>query len=247
VIDRTWIDMGMPITVCIVDQSAREQDIDAVADLFTSIDLRFSPYRETSEVSLLNAGSIGRDDVSEEFAGILRRCEATTRETDGFFNITRDGKIDPSGLVKGWAIQSASELLMSRGVRNFVVDAGGDVQACGLNGNGRPWRIGIRNPFQREEVVKVLHVSDHGVATSGTAIRGSHIYDPHHPGPLKTDIVSLTVIGPSIYDADRFATAAFAMGDAGLGFIALQPDLEGYAISSTGIATYTKGFSRHVG
>ena len=89
------------------------------------------------------------------------------------------------------------------------------MQAIGLNGDGQPWRVGIRNPFQRDELVKVLAISDHGVATSGTAIRGQHIYNPWQHGLQFTEVVSLTVIGPSIYDADRFATAAFAMGRSG--------------------------------
>ena len=70
------------------------------------------------------------------------------------------------------------------------------------------------------EHVKVLALTDQGIATSGTAIRGQHIYNPHQPDASIQDIVSLTVIGPNIYEADRFATAAFAMGKEGIRFIA---------------------------
>ena len=105
--------------------------------------------------------------------------------------------------------------------------------------------MGIRNPFQRDEHVKVLALSDRGVATSGTAVRGRHIYDPSTSGALETDVVSLTVIGPNVYEADRFATAAFAMGGEGLAFIARLPDLEGYAVSADGTATYTRGFHHY--
>ena len=105
--------------------------------------------------------------------------------------------------------------------------------------------MGIRNPFNLHEIVKVLAVSNCGVATSGTSIRGQHIYDPHTTSPLSTDLVSLTVIGPNIYEADRFATAAFAMGSAGIMFIEQLAGFEGYAIDRHGQATYTSDFVRY--
>ena len=245
-IKRTWIEMGMPVTVCIRDEWASEQDIDAVAFWFEEVNQRFSPYLPTSEVSLLNAGSIRRDEVSDQLNGILALCEETKAETGGYFEIERNGRIDPSGLVKGWAIQKAAELLTVRAMSNFFVDAGGDVQAVGLNAAGEPWRVGIRNPFKHEEQVKVLAISNRGVATSGTAARGRHIYDPLRDGPHQSDVVSLTVVGPSIYEADRMATAASAMGHQGLSFIAAQPNLEGYAITADGMAEYTSGFNVYV-
>src|SRR5581483_3133547 len=100
------------------------------------------------------------------------------------------------------------------GIQNFYVEAGGDIQVKGRARPGQPWRIGIRNPFDRYQNIKVVELTDQAIATSGTAIRGQHIYNPH--GATDPAVVSLTVIGPTIYDADRFATAAFAMGRAGI-------------------------------
>ena len=245
-IKRTWLQMGMPVTVCICGASAGDQDISAVASWFEIVNQLFSPYLETSEICRLNAGTIARTDVSRLLEEVLRLCDQTKWETGGYFDIVRDGRLDPSGLVKGWAIERASALLSARGFAHHFVDAGGDVQATGCNCNGQPWRIGIRNPFKRDEVVKVLAVSSRGVATSGTAIRGQHIYDPLQRGRQLTEVVSLTVIAPSICEADRFATAAFAMGREGLAFIAERPHLEGYAITADGIAKYTPGFAQYV-
>ncbi|HEU0115319.1 MAG TPA: FAD:protein FMN transferase, partial [Thermomicrobiales bacterium] len=73
-----------------------------------------------------------------------------------------------------------------------------------------------------------------------------HIYNPRRPGPLETDLVSLTVIAPTIYEADRMATAAFAMGRDGLAFVASRPGLEAYAIAADGMAAYTRGFPEYV-
>ena len=126
------------------------------------------------------------------------------------------------------------------------MDAGGDIQACGKNSQGEKWRVGIRNPFNMNEIVKVLSVSDGGVATSGTYVRGQHVYNPKNSGDTLTDILSLTVIGPDVYEADRFATAAFAMGRSGIDFLEYLPEFEGYMIDKDKQATYTTGFMRYV-
>jgi thiamine biosynthesis lipoprotein len=123
-----------------------------------------------------------------------------------------------------------------------MIDAGGDIQVHGHNPDGEPWKIGLRNPFNRDEIVKTITTSSDGVATSGTAVRGQHIYNPKLPESPIEEIVSLTVIGPNIYEADRFATAAFAMGRSGVVFIESRPELEGYVIDREGMATLTSGF-----
>lgn len=237
--------MGMPITVEIRDASATAADIEGVFAYFRAIDETFSTYKEQSEISRINRGEIVEEEYSAEMKTVLALGEQTRRETQGYFDIERDGLIDPSGIVKGWAINQAAQQLKEAGFVNFYIDAGGDIQVAGTN-DGRPWRVGIRNPFNRFENVKVLAVSDLGVATSGTAIRGQHIYNPHQPQQPIEDIVSLTVIGPNIYEADRFATAAFAMGRKGIYFIERLPGFEGYMIDAAARATYTSGFERYV-
>ena len=130
--------------------------------------------------------------------------------------------------------------------RDAVVDAGGDVQCRGHNAQGQRWRIGIRNPFDEAQIVKVVVPGDAGVATSGTYVRGRHIYDPHMSEAVSDEVASLTVIGPDIYEADRFATAAFAMGRHGVVFLERQPGLEAYSIGRDGVATMTSGFTKYV-
>ncbi|HET9016344.1 MAG TPA: FAD:protein FMN transferase, partial [Thermomicrobiaceae bacterium] len=207
--------MGMPVTVEILDPGVAAADLDAVYAYFGWVDATFSTYDPASEVSRLNRGELTPDRACPEVRAILALAEETKALTQGYFDIRRDGVIDPSGIVKGWAIQQAAERLAAAGWHDFYVDAGGDVQVSGTKA-GRPWRVGIRNPFQHEEVVKVLALTDRGVATSGTAVRGQHIYDPFRPGEPLTEVLSLTVVGPNVYEADRFATAAFAMGRRGI-------------------------------
>ena len=237
--------MGMPITVEVVDPGVTEADIEKVFAYFRAVDDTFSTYKEHSEIAKINRGELGEKAYSDEMKTILAVSEQTRQETRGYFDIQHNGILDPSGIVKGWAILRAAHLLKEAGLTNFYIDAGGDIQVAG-NKDGEPWRIGIRNPFNRKEIVKVLVVTDKGVATSGTAIRGQHIYDPHHPDTALQDVVSLTVIGPNVYEADRFATAAFAMGKSGIFFIEQLPGFEGYMIDASARATFTSGFERYV-
>ncbi|HEY7020224.1 MAG TPA: FAD:protein FMN transferase [Ktedonobacterales bacterium] len=244
-IKETRLLMGMPITVEVADQSASEDDLEAVYSYLISVDERFSTYKETSEVSRLNRGEAHEDEYSDDMREILALSEETRRATGGYFNIWRNRVCDPSGIVKGWAVRNAARILEARGFHNYYLDAGGDLQLAGVK-NGGPWRVGIRNPFNRAEHVKALSITDHGVATSGTAIRGQHIYNPYHSDQPITEIVSMTVIGPNVYEADRFATAAFAMGRMGVAFVEGLDGFEGYMIDAQGIATYTSGFERYV-
>jgi thiamine biosynthesis lipoprotein len=237
--------MGMPITVEILDASVTEAHIEKVFAYFRSIDATFSTYKEESEISKINRGELAEEDYSAAMKTILALSEQTRQETRGYFDIEQNGFIDPSGIVKGWAIFQAAQMLQAAGFANFYVDAGGDIQVAGTK-NGNLWRVGIRNPFNRNENVKVLAITDKGIATSGTAIRGQHIYNPHQPEQPIQDIVSLTVIGPNIYEADRFATAAFAMGKKGISFIGQLPGFEGYMIDASARATYTRGFERYL-
>ena len=241
---QTKLLMGMPITIEILDSLANEKNFNDIWDYFTYVDSKYSTYKKSSEISKINQG-LPKSRWSREMKAVLKLCDQTKTQTGGYFDISRAGQLDPSGLVKGWAIYNVAEMLDGRGFENYYIDAGGDIQPHGLNTAGKPWSVGIRNPFNRHEIVKVVAVSSKGVATSGTYIRGQHIYDPHKPGALVKDVASLTVVGPNIYEADRFATAAFAMGRGGINFIESLADFEGYMIDSNKKATPTSGFSKY--
>jgi len=238
--------MGMPISVEIADHGATEKVFDAVYEYFTHIDEKFSTYKKTSEISAINEGRLREEEWSEEMRLIFTLSNETKRESSGFFDIkTPNGTYDPSGLVKGWAIWNAAQLILKHGCKDFYVDAGGDIQPHGKNGDGKPWTVGIKNPWNEAENIKVLQVESQGVATSGTYIRGLHIYNPQTQKPVD-EIMSLTVVGPNIYEADRFATAAFAMGKGAINFIEALPGFEGYMIDREKIATMTNGFEKYV-
>jgi len=246
---QTRLLMGMPISIEIIDKSVDEKIFDVVYDYFKYIDNKFSVYKNDSEISQINQNKILEKDYSKDMKQVLKFCEQTRKQTNGFFNIQKDIGIDPSGLVKGWAIFNGAKLLKKNGFENFYIEAGGDIQVSGKNLDKENWRIGIRNPFKEfkeNEIVKVISVFNKGVATSGTYLRGAHIYNPKDRNKKVDEIVSLTVIGSNIYEADRFATAAFAMGQKAILFVEGLNGFEGYQIDKNGIATFTSGFNKFI-
>jgi FAD:protein FMN transferase len=239
--------MGMPVTVEIVDAKATQNVIDKVFNYFTYVDQTFSTFKPASEITKINQGQIQPNDYSADMKTVFALSEKTKQETDGYFDIVNNqGKYDPSGLVKGWAIFNAAEILKSLGFKNFYVEAGGDIQVQGLNKEGKPWKVGIKNPLNIKEIIKVVFLKhNEGIATSGSYERGAHIYNPKNRKDELAQIVSLTVIGPNIYEADRFATAAFAMQQEGIHFIEKLNGFAGYMINQKGIATMTSDFERY--
>lgn len=235
--------MGMAVIIDL-PKSDHEEDFEAAFDYFTIVDDKFSPYKKESEVSKINRGEVAEESFSEQMKEVLKLSEETKQQSLGFFDVWCDGKLDPSGLVKGWAIHNAADKLRSQGFSDFYVEAGGDIEVSGKNKDEKEWRIGIQNPFNRDQIIKVIKISNGGIATSGSYFLGQHIYDPHLNSSRTSDIISLTVVGPTIYEADRFATAAFAMGKDGLDFIENKSGLEGYMIDHQGYQSQTSGFER---
>jgi thiamine biosynthesis lipoprotein len=240
---RTEDVMGMPVTVDVRDGAG---DLDAVFAELHRIDAVFSPFRPESAVRRINDGRLRVADAGAEVSRVLELCAGYELTTGGFFSPWHGSVLDPSGLVKGWAIARACAMLDTKGYRSYFIEAGGDVQTRGDNGNGEPWRIGIRHPVARGSVVRVVIGRDVAVATSGTYEKGSHISDPHTGEPVQ-DLVSLTVVGPGILEADVQATAAFAMGPHALAYLETLPGYEGYAIGPDLRATWTSGFEAWCG
>lgn len=233
--------MGMPSTIEVVDQNAEEKDIQKVFNYFLKIDNRFSTYKTDSEISKINRGEIDSKNYSHEMKKILKLCEETKKETNGYFDIKINGKFDPSGLVKGYTIFNGANLLTKLGYKNFYVEIAGDIEIR----SNKKWKIGIKNPFNTREIVKVLNLTNGGVATSGNYERGKHILNPIEKN-LANEIASITIIGPNVYEADRMVTAAFAMGEKGVNFIAHLSSFECYMIKKDKTAVYTPGFEKYL-
>jgi thiamine biosynthesis lipoprotein len=242
---KTATIMGMPVIIEIIDRNVREEIFDKIFDYLTLVDECFSTYKKNSEITLYNEGKIEYENLSDEMKDVLKLCEEMKDKTEGYFDIVYESKTDPSGLVKGLAIHNACEILRREGYKNFYVEIAGDIEIAGLNSEGEKWSIGIRNPFDKKENIKVVYLKDRGIATSGNYERGKHIYNPKEHRQAD-EVASMTVIGPDVYLADCYATACFAMGERGIYFIEKLPDFEGYMIDNKGIATFTNGFEKYL-
>jgi thiamine biosynthesis lipoprotein len=178
------------------------------------VDRRFSTYRADSEISRIDRGELTVAAASSDVRWVLGRCTALREETGGAFDECAGGRLDPSGLVKGWAVQRGAEMLSREGLTDFCLNAGGDVAVRGGALPEPAWRVGIQHPRDRAAVATVISVTDMAVATSGAYERGGHLLDPR-TGATVTGVLSVTVVGPDLGTADAYSTAAFALGSDG--------------------------------
>ncbi|MEV5571641.1 FAD:protein FMN transferase [Spirillospora sp. NPDC052269] len=220
--------------------------LDAAEDRLRHVDAVFSTYRPDSEISRLAAGTLTLDACPPEVGEVLELCAEIAEESDGRFTWTPGGRLDPSGMVKGWAAEAASDLLFEAGATDHCVNAGGDVQARGSAGPGQAWRIGLAHPYHRGDLMAVVVGSDIAVATSGTAERGGHIVDPRTGRPA-TGLVSLTLVGRHLTHVDALATAGFAMGDEARDWVDGLPGIEAFAVTADGRAWQTPGLPAWTG
>lgn len=233
--------MGMPIAI---EVRGGDVDVEPAFAWLRWVDETFSTFKDSSEISRLDRGAIALADCAPEVDEVLTRCAALREETGGYFSVRAGGRLDPSGLVKGWAVGRAAELLARAGADRFAVDAGGDVVVRGRAGDDGPWRVGVRHPEQREKVAAVLGCEDVAIATSGAYERGEHVLDPHTGRP-PCGLLSVTIVGPDIATADAYATAAFAMGEAAPSWVAGLRGYDAMLITSGHDVLTTPGLDRY--
>ena len=167
-------------------------------------------------------------------------------ETRRTIALRRPLVLDLGAVAKGLAVDLAARELGP--FRDFVVSAGGDLFASGLNPEDQPWRVGIRHPRRPGELIASVRVSNRAVCTSGDYERpapqgtpGHHILDPRL-GVSPSDAASATVIAPTAMMADALATAAFVLGPLeGIRFLQ-RMDVEGLIVGTDLVCHRTAGF-----
>ncbi len=234
--------MGMPISLVLRGRHADDdlaeaawQDALAVLD---EVDRTFSTYRHDSVISRLDRGEIHRDDCPAEVLEVLDLGELARQESGGAFDVRRpgpDGRValDPSGVVKGWAVARAAASLEGLPDTDHCLSAGGDMVCHTTRPDAPAWSIGIEDPHDPQRVVAVVPVRNGAVATSGLAHRGAHIVDGR-TGRTPTAVASVTVVGPDLVWADIDATAAFAMGADALTWLRSRPGRSGLVVWADG-------------
>jgi FAD:protein FMN transferase len=237
--------MGMPISLALrgrhASSLAAEQGWRAVISRLREVDLIFSTYREDSIINRLDRGELTIEECPPEVAEVLALGEEAEQLSVGAFSInlpSADGRrrLDPSGLVKGWAVQQAAQLLIALDDTDFCLSAGGDM-VCHIASDERPaWRIGIEHPYHPRTLIAVVPVRSGAVATSGTAHRGAHLIDPRTGQPPR-GVASVTVIEPSLTWADIDATAAYVHGLDAARWLHSRPIYSALIVWADGAAT----------
>jgi thiamine biosynthesis lipoprotein len=248
---RSWVEhiMGTAISIATWTEACPEQAgrtarglERAFAELRRADEL-FSPFKPTSQISRLREGATSVERCDPEVWEVLALCERLRHVTGGYFDAYAAGpdRLDPCGVVKGWAAERASDLLAEEGVPTHYISAGGDVRLRGQPEGDRLWRVGIADPHRPGELLATIQSADLAVATSGIAERGAHVLDPHLGAPA-TELASVTVIGPSLTLADAYATAAVAMGPPAIDWLAELDGYEALTVSAAGEVHWTPGF-----
>ena len=239
--------MGTVVTLDIRAPFVSDVVVERAIGILHDIDRRFSLYRSDSELSRLAGGSLSEQELSADVRWVLAACDDLARLTHGAFDARRhraDGVVDPSALVKGWAVELAVAELERGGARNLFIGAGGDIVTRGEPTPGDPWHVGIRHPRLPGQIAAVLEMRDGAIATSGLYERGAHLQDPRTQRPA-AGLQSFSVVGPDLAWADAYATAGFVMGMDGLAWVDQRPGYGALAITLADEVVWTPVYERH--
>jgi thiamine biosynthesis lipoprotein len=232
--------MGMPISLALRGRHANDvrgaAAWAAALAVLRDADRVFSTFDARSTISQLGRGEITLADcpsaVATQVAEVLALGAGAAHDSGGAFAIRRNGVLDPSGVVKGWAAQRAAAHLHDLPDTDFCLSAGGDITCRTVDPSGPPWRIGIEDPHDVARLVAVVPVHTGAVATSGTARRGAHIVD------------AVTVVSASLTAADIDATAAFALGPQAAEWLGTRSHHAALVVDADGTATTIGALTR---
>lgn len=199
------------------------------------LDTRFSHYTLDSDISQWLSGRAASPEAVADFSYVLRQCGRLREESDGVFTVRnpRTGTVDTAGYVKGFAIRRAAEGLSRDGIAHAMVGVGGDTFCLGRAALDRPWRVAIADPTRPRAVAAIVEANDLAVATSGSVERGAHIWrGTAEEAPAHWR--SFSVVGPDIAEADAYATIGYAMGEAGMAWVAARPGYRSVGVRPDG-------------
>lgn len=223
---------------CSVEKA--ERAVAAGCGLLHEADAVFSTWDPASPMSALRAGALPPEAAPPVVSEVLALCREASRLSKGWFDPwAMPGGVDPTGLVKGWAVERALGPLLAAGVQAVLINGGGDVAIVGPPSRGERWRVGIRHPWRADAYACVLGVTT-SIATSGCYERNDHLLDPWTGRPAAA-AASATVTGPSLALADALATALAVGGDAVLGLVERLEGYEAYLIRNDGSEAWSEG------
>lgn len=236
--------MNMPFTIAFVRNSFDEILIDALNQIVYEIDKylqnveeKFSPFLSESLVSRhTDLGEELQDDFFDiEYQEVYSRSIIAKKETQGLFNPFFDGKYNPTGFVKGWAIENAFMKYIKPLIDNNIIEAGaingaGDIQVGTRLDNNFSWGIGIENPEDKGKIIAKYSIKNGAVATSGLSKKGQHIKSDND-----INHVQVTVVGTYLSDVDVLATAGVVANEKIWSEIVKNKQLTGILLTKEGI------------
>ncbi|MFV0373740.1 FAD:protein FMN transferase [Microbacterium sp.] len=234
--------MGTVASVQIVGAATAPQQVAEAVEACTAdladLERIFSPFRPDSDISRLRRGACDLADADPLVAEVSEECVRWRERTRGAFRADWRGWFDPTGYVKGWAVERVARrhlqpLCTQRRVIAAGINVGGDLQVFTAPGESWRWRIGIADPRRAGHLAATLEIVDGAVATSGTAERGDHIVDPR-TGESATSVCSASVVADSLTAADVWATAACVYGMDDLSWISHARTRSGIMMGAAG-------------
>lgn len=245
--------MGLPVSIHVRGPQALGSRVaDAVEAAFTGLradEAIFSTWQPDSAVSRIKDGRDRLVDAHPRIRHVAALCELAGHRTGGSFAgwlPGTDGRqcFDPTGLVKGWAVEEAFTALQDDlrrlGPHDAMVCAGGDIAVVCNRTDTPGWVVAVEDPRDPSRTLRSLELRTGAVATSGTATRGQHIINPATRTPAE-GLTSATIIGPRLTWADVYATAAFVKGTAALPWVATLPDHAGILVATDGRVSTISG------
>jgi thiamine biosynthesis lipoprotein len=211
----------------------------------------FSLYKPGSPLSQLARGETSVANCPPAVDAVWNLCEQWEKITDGYFSpFTPERTFDPSGIVKTWAAQQAIDVLLNAGITDFSLNSGGDIWLSDSLSGEDDWKVGVAKPvtIASEEAgvltaVNLQNTPFRAVATSGSAERGTHIWNPRAGAMAQSDLVQVTVLAADLVMADVWATAAYAEGPNAIDRISKQDGVEALFVFSDGRIDGTDGFA----
>jgi thiamine biosynthesis lipoprotein len=155
-------------------------------------------------------------------------------------------QIDLNSIAQGFTVDYLSNYFDSLGIKNYLIEVGGELMARGKNAQGAPWKVGIETPSDdnkstNQSIQKIIGISNLAVSTSGNyrrffvvdGVKYSHTIDPHTGDPVRNTLLSATIVADNCTDADAYATVCMVLGlDNSIKFLKNKPHLRAYLIYS---------------
>ncbi|SHE80376.1 FAD:protein FMN transferase [Clostridium fallax] len=220
-----------------------------------SFDITIGPIVKLWSIGLPEA-KVPTDEEIKNNLNLVGYKDLDINESDKSIFLKRKGMmIDLGGIAKGYTADEIAKVLTNHGVKDAIIDLGGNIYALGNNPNGADWKIGIQNPIaSRGDIVGYIKVSNKSVVTSGIYERFiekdgkkyHHILSPFNGYPYENELAGITIVSDKSIDGDALSTTVFSKGlKEGLSFVESMPNIDAIFITKNNEIYITSGLKEN--